>query len=409
MSILNLIDSTDVSVKQPRHQQKPTLESAPIHDIEKDHMKRLRFQSSLARLFYEQNRELKQTGVKGDEEAQPPPTPPLRRGSSVEGSGEQGQPASSEQMVTNQAEQKSNEHVGGQMPEHRPAPKGGEHHRDDQKRDAQHASSHQMEHQRAPPPVKHPHGDAKLERQSSNHSADYRPPVHKPEQQVHDPGRSVQEGGKQTEMHRKEVRYERQLSNNQSSMHQDSKQSPRLPAQSGSQYREHQSHQSRDPSMHHPPPNQRLERQLSDQPSHHHPQQRQERRLSDQPIRHHQMERPASNQWAEPQRSPARQSPRESPAYQSPRESPARQSPRDSPRESPRSPRESPRSPEHAAPAQSVRRPSNEWENRQRSPAHQDPMTRPRSSSQDSVKSQGKLFCLFVLWLRGMLPKPCCM
>ncbi|XP_041460964.1 LOW QUALITY PROTEIN: uncharacterized protein LOC121412125, partial [Lytechinus variegatus] len=64
---------TDITVKQPRHQVKPNLESAPIHDIDKDHLKRLRFQSSLAKLFYEQNKELKSIGVKGDKEECPVP------------------------------------------------------------------------------------------------------------------------------------------------------------------------------------------------------------------------------------------------------------------------------------------------------------------------------------------------
>ncbi|XP_054752381.2 uncharacterized protein LOC129257956 [Lytechinus pictus] len=64
---------TDITVKQPRHQVKPNLESAPIHDIDKDHLKRLRFQSSLAKLFFEQNKELKNIGVKGDKEECPVP------------------------------------------------------------------------------------------------------------------------------------------------------------------------------------------------------------------------------------------------------------------------------------------------------------------------------------------------
>ncbi|XP_071484750.1 uncharacterized protein [Diadema antillarum] len=61
---------TDVSVRQAKHKQKINLESAPIHDIDKDHVKRARFQASLARLFTEQNRELKEMGVRGDEEMQ---------------------------------------------------------------------------------------------------------------------------------------------------------------------------------------------------------------------------------------------------------------------------------------------------------------------------------------------------
>lgn len=71
-------------MKQPRHQAKPNLESAPIHDIDKDHLKRLRFQSSLAKLFYEQNRELKDNGVPGDLEEIPLPRQSSVEQSSVE-------------------------------------------------------------------------------------------------------------------------------------------------------------------------------------------------------------------------------------------------------------------------------------------------------------------------------------